>query len=199
MILAPGEESTEGWEPVQLLILCLLQTEIQAVSKVLLLHNEHIYPSLCSDPSPLCASWLATPPIPHQLLPIVELYCRAEGTVWNLCVYLSMSCGGPATIRVLRCIWYAAWKELKNGQCCPEAGSEPSYLRVPQPSFLSSHRSSAAMQCGINRVEVFTQLRLRHAPRQQCKTQQQFQQFSSHTLCTAWGQTSAHTFLESWV
>lgn len=67
MTLAPREESTEGWEPEQLLILCWLQTEVQAVSKVLLLHNEHIYPSLlCSDegldPSPLCASWLATPP-----------------------------------------------------------------------------------------------------------------------------------------
>lgn len=93
MILAPGEESAEGWEPVQLLILCWLQTEIQAVSNVLLLHNEHIYPSLCSDegldPSPLCASWLATPPIPHQLLPIVELYCRAGGDCMDsLCVFV---------------------------------------------------------------------------------------------------------------
>ena len=57
-------------------------------------------------------------------------------------------------------------KNLKNGHCCPEAGSEPSYLCVPWPSFLPSYRSSAAMQCGINSIELFIQLRLRHAPRQ---------------------------------
>ena len=40
-------------------------------------------------------------------------------------------------------------------------------LALNQVTFVfHGHRSSAEMQCGINRVEVFTQLRLRHAPRQ---------------------------------
>ena len=169
MTLAPREESTEGWEPEQILILCWLQTEVQAVSNVLLLHNEHNYPSLCSD-----EGLDQAPFVPHGWphLPALTSFsllwsCTAgqEGTAWTLCVYLSMSCGGPAAIRVLRCIWYSAWKEFKKKK--KRKATAAQRLALNQVTFVfHGHRSSAEMQCGINRVEVFTQLRLRHAPRQ---------------------------------
>lgn len=169
MTLAPREESTEGWEPEQLLILCWLQTEVQAVSKVLLLHNEHIYPSLlCSDegldPSPLCASWLATPPSPHQLLPIVELYCRAGGDCMDsLCIFVYelwwTCCYQSSEVHLICCLKRIIIKKKK--------ATAARRLALNQVTFVfHGHRSSAEMQCGINRVEVFTQLRLRHAPRQ---------------------------------
>ena len=65
-------------------------------------------------------AWIQAPFVPHGWphLPALTSFsllwsCTAEqeGTAWTLYVYLSMNCGGPAAIRVLRCIWYAAWKE----------------------------------------------------------------------------------------